>query len=273
MRSSIRLRLALGLVLSCIPNAQAADYWDVATDQDDSPATDNHLIHGTVQQHDLQASAGPVADVDFYGVKTGIYSSYEAVIDSMSGDLDLNLDDTNFVRMDSTGTTVLQISEEGDPESGPAASTARALRWFNGLSNEYQLLRVQSAACGTGCGPEDEYRIRFFNTTIAVPRFNNANGQVTVLIVQNPTSWNKHITGTAQFWKASDGGFLGQLSFDLDSKAALVQNLAAVVGLNGQSGTITIAHDGGYGTLAVKSVAIEPATGFSFDSPGLYKPH
>jgi len=38
------------------------------------------------------------------------------------------------------------------------------------------------------------------------------------------------------------------------------------------SGTITVAHDGGYGNLAIKSVALEPSTGFSFDTPGLYKP-
>ena len=40
----------------------------------------------------------------------------------------------------------------------------------------------------------------------------------------------------------------------------------------GVGGTITIAHDGGYGNLAVKAVALEPSTGFSFDTPGLYKP-
>ena len=49
-------------------------------------------------------------------------------------------------------------------------------------------------------------------------------------------------------------------------------NTATVPGVAGQAGTITIAHDGGYGNLAVKSVALEPATGFSFDTPGLYKP-
>jgi hypothetical protein len=273
MRSRIRLGLALALALFCARNAAAHDYWDQATDQDDSPATDNQLIHGSVQQHDLQASAGPAADVDFYGFKSSFYSSYEAVIDSMSGDLDLIGDDTNFNRLDSSGTTVLQISEEADHESILVASTARALRWVNGLTAEYQVLRVQSASCGTTCGPEDQYRIRFFNTTIAVPRFNNSGGQFTVLIIQNPTGWNRHITGIVNFWRAADGGFLGQVPFDLDAKAALVLNTAAVAGPAGQSGTITIAHDGGYGNLAVKAVAIEPTTGFSFDSPGLYKPY
>ena len=35
----------------------------------------------------------------------------------------------------------------------------------------------------------------------------------------------------------------------------------------GASGAITIANDGRYGDLTGKTVALEPATGFSFDSP------
>jgi hypothetical protein len=41
----------------------------------------------------------------------------------------------------------------------------------------------------------------------------------------------------------------------------------------GQSGTITLASDGRYGDLAGKTVALEPATGFSFDSPMVPRPH
>jgi hypothetical protein len=35
----------------------------------------------------------------------------------------------------------------------------------------------------------------------------------------------------------------------------------------GHAGTITVSHDGRYGDLAGKTVALEPSTGFSFDSP------
>jgi hypothetical protein len=34
-----------------------------------------------------------------------------------------------------------------------------------------------------------------------------------------------------------------------------------------------IGHDGGYGGLTVKAVAIEPATGFTFDTAGVSLPH
>ena len=275
MRSQIRWGLAVALALFCARNAAADDYWDKAGYQDDTAATDNELVHGTVQQHDLETAFGPVADVDFSTVNSYGASSYEAVIDSMSGDLLLANDSTNFERLDWTGTTVLQSSEEASV-GAMFGGRARALRWeqLGPLSGVSQTLRVQSANCGTSCGPEDQYRIRFYDTTIAVPRFNNANGQVTVLIIQNTTGWTRPIGGTIYFWGTAGGpAALDVSTFSLSAKAALVLNTATIGGAAGVSGTITIAHDGGYGNLAVKSVALEPATGFSFDSPGLYKPH
>jgi hypothetical protein len=47
----------------------------------------------------------------------------------------------------------------------------------------------------------------------------------------------------------------------------LVLNTANSV--NGVSGSMTVVHDGRYGDLSGKSVALEIATGFSFDSPML----
>jgi len=40
-----------------------------------------------------------------------------------------------------------------------------------------------------------------------------------------------------------------------------------VPGLQGVGGSITITTDGRYGQLTGKAIALEPATGFSFDSP------
>ena len=45
-----------------------------------------------------------------------------------------------------------------------------------------------------------------------------------------------------------------------------------MAGVAGQGGTITVSHDGRYGDLAGKTVALEPSTGFSFDSPMLPVP-
>jgi len=47
----------------------------------------------------------------------------------------------------------------------------------------------------------------------------------------------------------------------------LVLNTSTLPALQGQAGAITISHDGRYGALQGKAVAVEPATGFTFDTP------
>jgi len=44
-----------------------------------------------------------------------------------------------------------------------------------------------------------------------------------------------------------------------------------VPGVSGNSGTVTVSHNGRYGDLAGKVVALEPSTGFSFDSPAILR--
>jgi hypothetical protein len=122
---------------------------------------------------------------------------------------------------------------------------------------------VRSAGCGTDCGPDDVYRIRAYETTYSVPRFNNAGSQLTVLVLQNPT--DSTISGDVYF-QDTLGAVVAVQGFTLMPKQALVLNTATVPGANGVGGAITIAHDGRYGDLAGKTVALEPATGFSFDS-------
>ena len=261
--------LVLGLALASTPAASATDYWDAASDPDNSSGTDNELLHGTAQQHDLQTNPGPVADQDWYAVVQYPRSSYEAVIDSTSGDLNLGVSGS-FVRIDVDGMTVVQTSEEANVGS-PLLGYSQALRWqHTGTTVVQNHLRAEGG-CFTSCGPEDQYHIRFYETTVAIPRFNNASGQITVLIIQNLTGWDRPIAGTAYFYNAA-GTLAGSTTFSLAADAALVLNTATVPGVAGVSGTIKVAHDGGYGNLAMKSVALEPATGFTFDTPGLYKP-
>jgi hypothetical protein len=118
--------------------------------------------------------------------------------------------------------------------------------------------------CTTPCGPDDVYRLRAAETTYSIPRFNNAGSQVTVLLLQNPADYA--ITGHIWFWTTS-GTLLATQAFALPPKQTLVLNTATVAGLAGQGGTITISNDGRYGDLTGKTVALEPSTGFSFDSP------
>ncbi len=49
--------------------------------------------------------------------------------------------------------------------------------------------------------------------------------------------------------------------------------ISAAAAAPGISGSIRVTHDGRFGDLQGKSVALEPATGFSFDTPMVFKPH
>ncbi len=59
--------------------------------------------------------------------------------------------------------------------------------------------------------------------------------------------------------------------FSLNGKRTLVLNTSTLAPLAGKGGTITLASDGHYGDLAGKAVALESATGFSFDSPLVWR--
>jgi hypothetical protein len=130
-------------------------------------------------------------------------------------------------------------------------------------------VRVRSPSCRTDCGADDVYRLRVYETTASVSRFNDSAGQVTVLILQNTT--DRGVSGDADFWSPG-GQHLATLPLSLPAHGTLVTDTGSVTALAGRSGSITLTHDGPYGALAGKAVAVEPATGASFDSPLTYKP-
>jgi hypothetical protein len=163
-------------------------------------------------------------------------------------------------RVGSDGVTVLQSSVPA------GAGSSRSLRWENAgpapVGGEY--VRVRSAGCTSTCGVEDVYRLRAWETTLRVSRFNNSGSQVTVLVAQNQTA--SPAAGHVYFWSPA-GTLLGTQALTLGARQTLALNTSAVSGVAGQSGSITLSHDGPFGALAGKAVAVEPATGFTFDSP------
>ena len=261
MRISLRLALSVGLGLGMAAAGAQADVWDIQTDNDNSTATENELLHGSDQLHDLGALPGPLSDQDWFRLSQKSYSSYEAVADSTSGDIGATL---NLERIASDGTTVAQSSV------AVGVGYSRSLRWANNtaadVDNEY--IRVTSGSCTTNCGPDDVYRFRFYETTMAVPRFNNAGSQTTILLLQNPTTYT--ITGNIYFWSI-EGTLIAPSSFTLEPRQIMVLDTSTVA--PGIGGALTLAHDGRFGDLTGKTVALEPATGFSFDSPMVARMH
>jgi uncharacterized repeat protein (TIGR01451 family) len=229
---------------------------DSATQTTQVILRDGELVHGSRVWADLGSVAG-LADQDDYRIAQKPYASYEVVLDGISGDLGAQGPDLERVASD--GAAVIQTSVAA------TGGSSRSLRWENvsasAVSGEY--VRVQSAGCTVACSVEDVYRLRAFETTLRVTRFNNSASQVTVLLVQNPTALS--IAGHVYFW-SSAGTLLATHPFVLPARQELVLNTSSVPDVAGQGGSITISHDGPFGVLAGKAVAVEPATGFTFDS-------
>jgi hypothetical protein len=216
------------------------------------------LSHGFQQVRDFGVlTAGTAAHT--FRIAQKPYSSYEVVVDSTTGDVGSGL---ALQRLAPDGVTVLQSSL---PVGGVGYS--RSLRWMNATASVVsdQFIRVVSTSCAVpGCGPEDLYRLRAYDTTNLVSRFNNSATQVTLLLLQNPTT--HPVAGTMYFW-APSGTLAGSQSFSLPSQGTLVLNTSSVSGVAGLSGSITVVHDASYGELIGKATAVEPATGFTFDTP------
>jgi hypothetical protein len=226
-------------------------------DDDAPPLAGLELAHGSGLVRSLQGTPGQ----ETFRLAQAPRASYEVVVDAASGDVS----PAAFERLAADQATVLQSS------SAIGTGTGRRLAWHNTSASvvSNQALRVRSTGCTTACGADDTFRVRAWDTTYTVPRFNNSGTQGTVLIVQNVTE--RTLAGRAYFWSAA-GALLGSHTFALNAHATLVLNTATVAGVAGQGGSVTIAHDGGYGALAGKAVALEPATGFSFDSPMAPRP-
>jgi hypothetical protein len=221
------------------------------------------LSHGFELLEDLDSATtgaeGGNIDTDVYRISQKPFSSYEAVVDSTSGDIGPTL---AVDRIDFATSAVIQSSVP------VGVGFTRSLRGQNATAAEVntEAVRVMSGQCTTNCGPDDVYFIRGYETTYSVPRFNNFGTQITVLLLQNPTNYT--IAGNIYFWDTA-GNQVGSQAFTLAAKQLQVLNTSTVPGANGIGGAVTIAHNGRYGDLSAKTVALEPATGFSFDSPAL----
>ena len=237
-------------------NASGGDGSAVGTIQDDdgASAARGELAHGTRALLALEASGS-----DDFRIGQAPFSSYEVVVDAVSGDgapIALR-------RLAADGLTILQSSQP------VGTGSASRLAWENGdgVVAEDQIVRA-ARTCAPLC-TDTAYRIRAYDTTYTIPRFNNTAGQVTIVLVQNPGA--RDVAGHIRFWDA--GGLpLATSGLALPPGASLVLNAASLPALAGLSGSITVTSDAGYGALAGKAVTIDPANGLSFDAPLLARP-
>jgi hypothetical protein len=217
-------------------------------DDDTAPVPEfGELRHGAMDHGDLAGG------VDVFALLQAPYASYEVVVDGVSG----NAVPIFLSRLDAGGTLLQSATSVG-------TGTARSLRWrvAGAVPIGDETVRV-SATCGS-CSVEDSYRVRAYETTLRASRFNNSATQTTVLLLQNASDAPSALS--VHFW-GPDGSLVAThaLAGPLPPHGILVLDTSTVA--PGASGSLTVAHDAPYGRLVGKAVAVEPSTGFAFDTP------
>lgn len=240
------------VLLGNVQGAVVTDGVGLGTILDDDPAAVSpvqaELRHGASYAGDLAASA------DAFGLMQQPYASYEVVVDDGAGDaVPLLLE-----RRDAADAVLQSAAPVG-------TGSVRSLRWRAAGTAAVATDTVRVAgACGSLCGPEDVYRVRAYETTLRAARFNNSATQATVLVLQN--AGDVPVALAVHFWDAN-----GALTATHSAPAPLAPRGVLVLDTStvapGASGSLTVAHDAPYGVLGGKAVAVEPSTGFAFDTP------
>jgi parallel beta-helix repeat protein len=223
---------------------------------DVAQAIHTELGHGSSLPADLRAEPGPAADVDLYRLSQKPHSSYEIVVDATSADVSTPASPLHLERVAADLSTLLQESV------GVGDGASRSLCFENAAGEEDgEVVRVTSGGCTTSCDGSAVYRIRAYDTTYEAARFNNSGTQLTVLILAN--SGDTPVSGTVWYWSAT-GSPVASSTFSLAPRG--VQAIATSAAAPGAGGSMTVSNNGRYGQLAGKAVAVEPATGFTFDT-------
>jgi hypothetical protein len=229
----------------------------------------NVLTHGAVQTHDLEGTlAAP--DDDWMAMPTVLRHSYEVRVSGSSVVFDQNscASCARIGRVTAGGTLLT-------PDLGPSGvANDRSVRFLAVLTQDGSdnYLRVTGPTTGFAGGAptaNHQYTLQFLDTTYFLPRFNNGNGQVTVLLIQNTTSLPVNVN---VYFYTAGGTLLHTATAAVPVRGLHVMNTSALPALAGASGSVSIAHDGGWGGLAAKAVAVEPATGFTFYTPATTLP-
>jgi hypothetical protein len=245
--------------LSNVTNASVTSAQGTLTIVDDDTApgiTGTELGHGADQWRSLVAMAG----ADVFAIAEKARTSYEVVVEGVAG-LAVPGSPVKLDLMSCTLTNVHVASQ------AMGSDDARSLRWENGgpspEDRQDRLVRVMSG-CTTGCPGAGVYRLRAYDTTYSISRFNNSGQQYTFVYLQNPTSDTVDVS--VHFWDTS-GSFLATRTQTLAPRSSLALDTRTVPEVAGQAGSITVSNTARYGDLVGSAVSIDLGTQMTFDTP------
>jgi hypothetical protein len=251
--SSIVKSLLTVVLAALAGSATATDEWDDAVVKDNTAlATRNELQRNQWQTHDLEAIGG-VADQDWFVVPTSSYRAHQIYVSEITPDTPI--DNADFLELyDATGTTLIATST-----AGPNA-TGKVIRWWSDAATSFRV-RVKG---GTATSSTSRYSILFSESTMYCPRYNNSGTQVSVLMIQNTTNGTCNV-GVGFFDES--GANVGNHGANVNPYGMLVLAAGSVPGVNATKGSVQIQPNTcSPSALKAKMVALEPATGFSFDT-------
>jgi hypothetical protein len=254
---------AISLVAVLCTSVTGDDKWDLGQFTDDAPPVINQLTHGAIQTHDIQGPAGPTSDQDFSFVAAKAGHSYEVRVFSTNTCFQVNANENcaTLARVAPDGATILNAA------TGPDGAMALGFGWmvvrWTSSADQLDLIRVNGYALFPA-EASSQYDIQMRDTTYLVPRWNNTATQVTVFLIQNGSAFP--ITGSILLYNAA-GALSHTQPLAVPARGLQVFSTASIPALAGGSGSAAIVHDGTYGALAGKAVALEPGTGFTFDTP------
>jgi hypothetical protein len=267
MRAGFRIAALAVAGLASAAWGEAHDNWDLETrgcNDDSILGACNQLLHGVEQRHDMEA-VSPARDLDYYVVETKARRSYEVRVFGANNYFQIGSTSGAGPRINRVngGGTILTppVAPDGSIRYGDAAANL-AVRWIGGAVDQRSFIQFEGREFDNP-GANDQYSIVFWDTTYFVPRFNNSGSQTTVFLIQNASQ--AAVTGSIFFYSAT-GTLLHTEPLSVPLSGLQVVQTASITQLAGQSGHATIAHTGGWGALAAKAVALEPSTGFTFDT-------
>ena len=256
-------------LLLLIGTAWGHDVWDLyegvqGTGDDAFWITENVLSpNDPLQVHDLQAPSG-YYDQDVFRIYPRQDRSYEVIGFNVTGD-------TGHVLIPSSTLLMYRyVPGPGDTIQSSArdpGGQTRMMRWISTVSREEMIFAENQYDASSNYS---FYSIRLLDTTLFCPRFNNAGTQISVLLVQSTDPMP--CVYKALFYDEAGTLLKSTSDTNINPVAVSVLALSSISELAGQKGSAKIAHTCGYGGVAAKLVALEPATGFSFDTPCSYLP-
>ena len=249
MRTAI---CASAIALAALPG-RADDPWELDPEED-GQATRAHILPGQVQTgRDLQSGATP--DQDWLYTFPLARHSYVALA---SGGPMWSANTFVAAKLERVSTSLAVLTAGTNEEM--ASFRGHSVSWIAGPVSDHEYLRVTGPPGAQGAAP---YTLEFHDTTYAIPRWNNAASQATIFLIQN----NKPapVTGSIFFYGPS-GNLVHTQPLSVPANGLLVLPTGSIPQLAGQNGSAHVAHTGGRGALSGKAVALEPGTGFTFDT-------